>query len=246
MMNKKITVLATLIFVFSLMSVGATESVTDTAVIPVTATVKEKNDSYYLTKGRKFEELTAFISSIDVKERKNTYFLVDKDMMNGYFYRITEYDKQNSELIREYAVAKDKSNVWVLHTGEKAVLIYGNVQSLLKRTKIELYPTVLGVNDTGTFYVNLPAFIPYTLTGETINTAIAKMGEKNAVTAVSEGRTKALLTIRIGKEERQFEKTVAVSSRAYTGMGNGRVGIGIGIGIGGHSRDSIGIGFGDW
>lgn len=42
MMNKKITVLATLIFIFSLMSVGATESVTDTAVIPVTATVKEK------------------------------------------------------------------------------------------------------------------------------------------------------------------------------------------------------------
>ena len=60
------------------------------------------------------------------------------------------------------------------------------------------------------------------------------------------GRTKALLTIRIGKEERQFEKTVAVSSRAYTGMGNGRVGIGIGIGIGGHSRGGIGIGFGDW
>lgn len=246
MMNKKITVLATLIFIFSLMSVGATESVIDTGVTPVTTTVKGKSDSYYLTKGRKFEELTAFISSIDVKERKNTYFLVDKDMMNGYFYRITEYDKQNSELIREYAVAKDKSNVWVLHTGEKAVLIYGNVQSLLKRTKIELYPTVLGVNDTGTFYVNLPAFIPYTLTGETINTAIAKMGEKNAVTAVSEGRTKALLTIRIGKEERQFEKTVAVSSRAYTGMGNGRVGIGIGIGIGGHSRGGIGIGFGDW
>ena len=72
------------------------------------------------------------------------------------------------------------------------------------------------------------------------------MGEKNAVTAVSEGRTKALLTIRIGKEERQFEKTVAVSSRAYTGTGNGRIGIGIGIGIGGHSRSGIGIGFGDW
>ena len=247
MMNKKITVLATLIFVFSLMSVGATESVTDTAVIPVTATVKEKNDSYYLTKGRKFEELTAFISSIDVKEeRKHTYFLVDKEMMNGYFYRITEYDKQNSELIREYAVARDKSNVWILHTGEKAVLIYGNVQSLLKRTRIDLYPTVLGVNDTGTFYVNLPAFIPYTLTGETINTAIAKIGEKNAVKAVSEGRTKVLLTIRIGKEEQQFEKTVTVSSRAYTSTGNGRIGIGIGIGIGGHSRSGIGIGFGDW
>ena len=92
----------------------------------------------------------------------------------------------------------------------------------------------------------MPAFIPYTLTGETINTAIAKIGEKNTVTAVSEGRTKALLTIRIGKEEQQFEKAVAVSSRAYTGMGNGRVGIGIGIGIGGHSRSGIGIGFGDW
>ncbi len=55
-MNKKITVLAILIFVFSLMSVGAMESAIDTGVTPVTATVKEKSDSYYLTKGRKWQK----------------------------------------------------------------------------------------------------------------------------------------------------------------------------------------------
>jgi len=43
-MNKKITVLATLIFVFSLMSVGATESVTDTAVIMI-HTILQKEES---------------------------------------------------------------------------------------------------------------------------------------------------------------------------------------------------------
>lgn len=120
-------------------------------------------DAGYSSKSKINDEIISFVKTAIPEKHSHTYFHIDNELMNDYFYHLTEYDVHTRLAVTEYAVAKDKTNIWLLAEDTKGVLIYGTTETLVKKTKIDLYPQVLSLIDRGTFYVDVPTFVPYTL-----------------------------------------------------------------------------------
>ena len=205
-------------------------------------------DADYSSKSKINDEIISFVKTAIPEKHSHTYFHIDNELMNDYFYHLTEYDVHTRLAVTEYAVAKDKTNIWLLAEGTKGVLIYGTTETLVKKTKIDLYPQVLSLIDRGTFYVDVPTFVPYTLNVRTLNNTVANVSDKNLILPVSEGKTKALITLEIAGVTKNVEKTIVVTDCKYLPEEFGERterGIRIGI-IGRHSPRRIVGGFGDW
>ncbi len=213
----------------------------------------EQADSYYITKGKKYDSITALFSQIPSESTGLTgayYFRIEKNLTSDYFYHVKAYDSLQHLLQGNYFVAKDNSCVWKLEKDGSAALIYGTAENLIKKVKVVVYPKKLAVGSYGIVRIHVPGMLPYDVKITSLNGEIAGISDKLNIVPMSPGKTDIVVDIKIGQSERTFTESISVfdtadkeSKRRGTSVG---VGFGVGWGSGGHHGGGIGIGVGPW
>lgn len=214
-------------------------------------------EAYYITSGKKYDEIQALVLSLIAADgtADGSYDVrIDKNVVGDFFYHVSVYDKQTHERFRHFFVAKDKSCVWQLRDNEEAVLVYGTADELLKKASVVVYPKTIPLGSYGIIRVHIPGSIPYDIKVTSLNGSVASISDKMNIIPVKTGKTDIVVDVRVGQTTKTFTQSVKVVDTAdeRLNQNTGRdpsIGIGIGIGWGGgwrHSGGGIGIGMGPW
>lgn len=214
----------------------------------------EKLDEYYITKGSTYDTITALLQSLPADASGlsgDYYFRIEKKLTHDYFYHVKAYDSNTHVQIGNYFFAKDKSCVWRLDPTGDAVLIFGNAESLLKKTDIVVYPKKIALGSYGIIRVHVPGMLPYDIKLTSLNAEVAQISDKMNIIPVSAGKADIVVDLKIGSSTRTFTETISVIDTSDKGESSGinpsvGIGIGVGWGSGWHHGGGIGIGIGPW
>jgi hypothetical protein len=216
-------------------------------------------EKYYITSGKVYTESTDLLESLPkdktlLSSKANHYFRMDKQLTGDFFYHISAYNKDSHILEGSYFVAKDQSCAWRLQENSDAVLLYGNGESLLDKTKVVFYPKRMSVGSYGIIRVHVPGMVPYDIKITSLNTEVAQVTDKMNIHPLRQGKADIVVDIQVAGASRTFTEQIDVIDEAdksdtSDNSHNPSIGIGIGIGWGGgwhHHDGGIGIGIGPW
>lgn len=216
----------------------------------------EHLEDFYLTSGKKYDEISSAVLLLpqDVTKRtENTYIRIDKNLVSDYFYDVSLYDGTTHVRQSHFFVAKDKTSIWELTDGKDPALVYGTADELLKKVKVVVYPTKIPLGSYGIIRIQVPGNMPYDIKLTSLNTSVASISDKLNIIPVKTGKTDIVIDLKIGNAAKTVTQTVQVIDTADGELNRDRgrdvpisVGIGIGWGGGWHRGGGIGIGVGPW
>lgn len=241
----------TLVWCLNIQAFSLASDTTKMDMQAIDPSVQMKNlESYYITSGRTYDKIVALLQSIPADKTGlagDYYFRIDKNVTSKYFYHVNVYDKTMHTLKSSYFVAKDESCVWRLYGGKDAELIFGNTESMLKKTEVIVYPKRIPIGSYGIIRVHVPGMIPYDIKATSLNAYVATISDKMNIVPAVVGTTSIVVDIKIGNAERTFTKDIAVVDTADTRDEYRRSpNVSVGIGVGWHHHGGIGIGVGPW
>ncbi|MCH4166433.1 MAG: hypothetical protein LKF40_02110 [Megasphaera sp.] len=216
-------------------------------------------EEYYITKGKEYTKVTELLESLPKNQtglsaKENHYFRMNKKLTGDFFYHVAAYNHDTHVLEGSYFVAKDESCAWKLPENGEAVLIYGNGESLIKKTKVVFYPKKIAVGSYGIIRVHVPGMVPYDIKITSLNTDVANITDKMNIQPLRQGTADIVVDISIAGASQTYTEQIDIvdeadkSDRSSTSH-RPSVGVGIGIGWGGgwhHHDGGIGIGIGPW
>lgn len=215
-------------------------------------------DDYYITEGDTYTKVTDLLESLPkdqtgLSSDGNHYFRVYKKLTSDFFYHVSAYNQSTHVLEGNYFVAKDQSCAWKLKENSDAVLLCGNGESLLKKTKVVFYPKKMTVGSYGIVRVHVPGMLPYDVKITSLNTDVASITDKMNIKPLRQGTADIVVDVSVAGSSRTFTEQIDVIDKDNSDNSDSSyhpsVGIGIGIGWGGgwhHHGGGIGIGVGPW